>query len=358
MGENNNSITNCYATGTVSGRNSTGGLVGYNNNSITNCYATGAASGAGSKGGLVGYNNNSGTISNSFWDTDTSERSIGVGTGVPRGVTAATTTELQAFTSTSASWDENNWDFGTNRQYPSLRSYEVVSSSQGHGFILCNQPTATHVQCPLASSLTLQIASVNFGTVLADTPTAISSQLVILGKNLSEDITLTATAPLTFEGDVLTTDLTPEDDGTLRRTISVTWTPTSNHIGVTDIIISGDELSEDITVAPTGGILFTPEDTNDNDLLEINNIEQLNLVRDGLDGDYELTRNLDFNDPNSYVSGAVNNNYRSNQNSSNQGWEPIGDDTDAFAGTFEGNGFTINNLYINRGAYLKEACLQ
>ena len=52
----NNTITNSYATGTVSGTgNQVGGLAGYANNTITNSYATGTVSGTGSVGGLVGY---------------------------------------------------------------------------------------------------------------------------------------------------------------------------------------------------------------------------------------------------------------------------------------------------------------
>jgi len=55
---NQGSITNCYATGSVSSSNNTcvGGIIGYViNGSITNSYATGAASGRESVGGVVGY---------------------------------------------------------------------------------------------------------------------------------------------------------------------------------------------------------------------------------------------------------------------------------------------------------------
>jgi len=55
-------ITDCYATGSVSGTDSVGGLVGLNiNSSITSCYATGTVSGpdAIGVGGLVGYNGGS-----------------------------------------------------------------------------------------------------------------------------------------------------------------------------------------------------------------------------------------------------------------------------------------------------------
>jgi len=67
MGYNyNGSISNCYATGSVSGDNHFGGLVGYNKSgSISNCYATGSVSGNDSLGGLVGENDY-GSISYSY----------------------------------------------------------------------------------------------------------------------------------------------------------------------------------------------------------------------------------------------------------------------------------------------------
>ncbi|MDL2247254.1 hypothetical protein LJC05_00805 [Bacteroides sp. OttesenSCG-928-J23] len=65
VGNNNNNgtITACYATGTVIGTSYVGGLVGENNKGkITACYATGGVTGSSYwTGGLVGYNN-SGTI--------------------------------------------------------------------------------------------------------------------------------------------------------------------------------------------------------------------------------------------------------------------------------------------------------
>ena len=58
-GCNSGSITNCYATGTVSGNTTySGGLVGFNSGSIAGCYATSSISEGGPySGGLVGYNN-------------------------------------------------------------------------------------------------------------------------------------------------------------------------------------------------------------------------------------------------------------------------------------------------------------
>ena len=62
VGENQGSLRNSYASGSVSGVTS-GGLVGWNTGSISNSYAAGSVSGV-TSGGLVG--NNTGSISNSY----------------------------------------------------------------------------------------------------------------------------------------------------------------------------------------------------------------------------------------------------------------------------------------------------
>ncbi len=66
VGENFGSISNSHATGGVIGSNDVGGLVGVNHGSATvgNSYATGTVSGSGDVGGLVGEND--GSVSNSY----------------------------------------------------------------------------------------------------------------------------------------------------------------------------------------------------------------------------------------------------------------------------------------------------
>jgi hypothetical protein len=65
----NGTISDCFSTGSVTGRGALGGLVGYNyEGTISNCYTTGSVTGGYSSdylGGLVGYNSH-GTISNCF----------------------------------------------------------------------------------------------------------------------------------------------------------------------------------------------------------------------------------------------------------------------------------------------------
>ena len=116
-------------------------------------------------------------------------------------------------------------------------------------------------------------------------------------------------------------------------------------------------------------------DADDDGLIEIEWLGQLDAVRWDLDGDgfaddggnaeryfaafpdaaeymgcadgcrgYELARDLDFKSAGSYASGAVNGKW-----TGGDGWLPIGvSDSRQFQATFDGNGRTIRNLYVNR----------
>ena len=171
---NNSSISNCYASGSVTGNNNVGGLVGNVSNAptITNCYATGTVIGTNyvggfagsvdggfgsltiskcyssgnivcsgtSKGGFVATNINNGngtgtgTISNCFWNTETSGLANGffTNTGTITSLTGVTSAQMKTqSTFTNAGWDykyetangtANNWvqyDY-VNSGYPSL----------------------------------------------------------------------------------------------------------------------------------------------------------------------------------------------------------------------------------------------
>ena len=97
-------IKNCYATGAVSGTSNVGGLVGYNVSQVRNSYATGAVSGSSNVGGFIGYH--SSELFNCFWDTETSGRSIGVGSyPSATGVTGKITADMKKLsTFASAGW--------------------------------------------------------------------------------------------------------------------------------------------------------------------------------------------------------------------------------------------------------------
>ena len=102
-------------------------------------------------------------------------------------------------------------------------------------------------------------------------------------------------------------------------------------------------------------IVATDVDKDDDGLIEISNLQDLNAIRYQLDGSgyrvdkdaakstegcadggckgYELTRDLDFNDDESYRVGS--------------GWQPIGTDRRPFNGIFRAHNNTISNLRIN-----------
>lgn len=87
-------VTDSFATGDVSGDATIGGLVGRNAGSLEQSYATGTISGSTDVGGVVGLDDG-GSISGSYWDTESTGRSAGVGSGDATGTTGLTTSEMQ-----------------------------------------------------------------------------------------------------------------------------------------------------------------------------------------------------------------------------------------------------------------------
>ena len=77
------------------------------------------------------------------------------------------------------------------------------------------------------------------------------------------------------------------------------------------------------------------------DPYQITNWEQLQEVNDELDAYYILMNDLDENtsDYSTYASDTAN---------AGAGWVPIGDDSTPFLGSFDGQNFTISDLFINR----------
>ena len=65
-GSNSSSITDCYNTGSVTGSNGVGGVAGHNSSSITDCYNTGSVTGKDYVGGVAGSNSGFGTVTNCY----------------------------------------------------------------------------------------------------------------------------------------------------------------------------------------------------------------------------------------------------------------------------------------------------
>ncbi len=110
------SVSNCYATGPVTGGQYVGGLAGRNfGGSVAHSYSTGPVTGTTDVGGLVGLNA-AGNVESSFWGVDTS------GLDQSSGGTGLTTAEMQTLTTfTDADWDfDALWYMLAGGSYPYL----------------------------------------------------------------------------------------------------------------------------------------------------------------------------------------------------------------------------------------------
>jgi len=65
VGENDGTVIDCRATGTIHGYSNVGGLVGYNGGTVSRCFSTGTVYASDTVGGLVGFSENA-TISESY----------------------------------------------------------------------------------------------------------------------------------------------------------------------------------------------------------------------------------------------------------------------------------------------------
>lgn len=123
-------VTNCFSTASVNAGIYVGGLVGtISAGTLSNSYSAGRVSGTSVLGGLIGGNFNSGTVSNSYWDKQTSGQSSSVeGTGL---------TSLQMKMQSSFSgWDFSNiWDIQTDKyhSYPYLKAFAYDTPGEDPG---------------------------------------------------------------------------------------------------------------------------------------------------------------------------------------------------------------------------------
>ncbi|OAN64105.1 hypothetical protein A8B79_14010 [Balneola sp. EhC07] len=126
VGTNNqsSSISNSYALGTVNGTVNIGGLVGTNNSSssITDSYSTGAASGSFNFAGLLG-SNSGGTITGSFWNTETSGLSTGIASdNNSQSATGLTSDEMLDESSFTGLDFSSTWNIYEELSYPFIQS--------------------------------------------------------------------------------------------------------------------------------------------------------------------------------------------------------------------------------------------
>ena len=347
------------------GTSFSGGLISSSSSSeavIRNSYAIGAVTSYGTKGGLVA--SSSATVTNSYWNTETSGQSdSAAGTG-------KTTAELQTptgYTGIYSTWDDNDidgvtgtdapWDFGTNKQYPLLTfGGHTIQKQLPKVTSIIATPGDTQVTLTWKAENTRSVAGWEFAYKTqaaadweswADVPSSTASTTSHVITSLTND------TPYLFK-------IRMKGSGGTRVVESV------------------------VAVATPGATIpATDFDANDNGLIDITTLTQLDAVRHDLDGDgapsgtvankiayhnvfktsqvgflcgtpctgYELLRSLDFDTDGdgSTWTGTVNNPTADSDDTyynSGKGWIPIGG---TYTAIFDGNGYTIDNLFVKRG---------
>ncbi len=134
--EMNSTVSNCFSTADhLNNGYYGGGLAGSSTftSSVINCYSTGHVYGNSNIGGLIGGLYDS-SVSNSFWDVETSEQTTGIGVndnGTLNNVLGKTSVEMKTqSTFTDAGWDfESIWQIfpDLNSGYPVLHNYVANS---------------------------------------------------------------------------------------------------------------------------------------------------------------------------------------------------------------------------------------
>ena len=279
-------LSNCYATGNVSGNSSTGGLIGVvdEKSSVNNCYATGRVSG-GSIGGLI--DDNTGNVNTSYWNTQSS------GVSTSNGGTGLTTAQMKQQASFSG-WDfANVWTITEGESFPRLRS-------------VYNMPMVFIEDF----TDTLKINSEYKDTVT-----------IIKMDNLSVTLSL-EDHPV---GMALVQDsiVAWQADETGTHSFTIVATDGNGYVTKKQYTLKVHN--------------FEGQGT-ESDPYRVSTIEQLNMVKHYPGNYFILVNDLDF-EGTAYDS----------VNSAN-GWEPIGNIASPFTGSFNGKGHSIKNLYINRSS--------
>ena len=162
----------------------------------------------------------------------------------------------------------------------------------------------------------------------------------------------------------------PARKGWVRRTGLLPWLLPILAVAIVAVGLGWAGLSGPVQAQAT-----VDYDQDNDSLIEVSNLAQLNAIRWDLDGDgsttdtesgyaaafpdavsgmgcpsagctgYELDVDLDF-DTNGNGDADAGDDYWND----GAGWEPIGNSSNLFTATFDGNGHTISNLFIDRGS--------
>lgn len=296
------SLDNSYSLVDVTSTNyRSGGLVGNTSSSvISNCFSAGLVDGNTGAGGLVGVS--SSTITNCFWDTESSNLTTSEGgTGLPSNQMKDPLTYMNAgwdFSGEITNGEEDIWVF-SGYDYPHLSS-EFIAPPQ---------------------NLTASLAIINeiHLTWSAPEPHLVSSR-AILGYNV-------------YRNDIQINESTIE-------TTSFNDTNVQNNqiysYYVTAVFNEGQSIGSNTVEVDYSLLLGQGTESSPYLIENLYDLFMLSQIEDYWADNYhfEQTTDIDASDTQEWHDGA--------------GFSPIGSDDIPFTGNYNGNHYSISNLYIDR----------
>jgi hypothetical protein len=348
-GYNKGTISNSFVKGNVSGTNYIGGLVGWSGSAISNSYATGSVTGSTQVGGLVGYQSVYGTISNSYaTGSVTGSTKVGglvgesdrgtIGNSYARGIITGSTQVGGLVGSGNAS--NSYYDKSVN---PSLldprsegKSTEDMKSRRTYTDMNWDfeGPASTWA---IANNANNGYPILRWEFVEYAQVSPIQSYQPYTGSAIEPAFTID------FAGNQLTKDTDYEvvySSNTAVGTAKITITGKDPYLGSIEILFSIAKFAQEVTQC--NATLFNGGSGTQADPYRISTPEQLqNLNKcfgiSNQDKYFVLVNDVDLT---SYLSGEGNND--------GDGWKPIGDALKVFYGNFDGNGYKVSGLWINR----------
>jgi len=351
-----------------------GGLMGRAFGTVSSGLVTGPVSGAVASTQVYPLIGNSGTLTNSYWATDT----VGLNTSVSGGI-GATTAELACpvaaddsacaaaplYVGWSSELDAKGnpyWDFGSNTQLPALViNGRILRDSDNDGQL--------DGEDAFPQNFAAAIDSDNDGS--PDRWNIACDQACIDASGLNYDyLPMNAAAALDTDFDGFPDAWNAACDATCQGASGLILDSNlndSDNDGLTN-----DVDDQDYNAANDGQL---DADADSDGLLDISTVQQLDVIRFNLSGQgrqlaidglvdssgcparlvngemltvcngYELLNDLNF-DTNSDGVLDANDSYWNG----GEGWLPLGSNTEPFTASFDGNGFEIRNLMINRAS--------
>ena len=357
------SITNSYANIRLDGEFNVGGLVGYNDSgTINNSYALGNVVGSTNVGGLVGYSS-TGTIVGYAGNRTTGAYNVGDLVSPESG---GTVTELLSKPTLTYTSDRDSNGYSSCVADDRQTDYRVKLPTCSTP--LASQNRAGFVGVPAVSSITLSDGTleppfdpaIQLTYRILDIP-ADATEIKVSATVDNADALLAITDGIigTFNEDVTSRTFVLKDIGPTISVGSVLYDDEGDNQIANRVYEIAIPPQPKLSDAPKGQCDLSNKDHDNDGLIEICDLEGLYEIHTHLDGipnicgesndgvcrGYELTRDLDFND---------NDSYRSTTNkviwTQGRGWRPIGNPAKPFNAEFNATtaNYSIANLMVNR----------